>query len=731
MVKSASIPSFFCMAVILLMQTSSCTSCAGVPSDFNSVVLHATSLTLNAGQSSTITASVPRDNSGAGVSWVFTPGTGAPMPPGTFTVNSVTSATYAAPTTAVAQKFTVTITATSNSAAFAPETNSITITIEPTAALKITTTSLPNGTVGANYSAQLQASGGVPPYTWSLTNGTTLPAGLNLSQSGAITGVPMPTATGVDNTFTLQVQDSEMPAPMTASTTAGQLSITITNPLNGNYAFEFSGYNSGGLVVAAGSFTADGVGTISNGVEDVDSIQNGPRNQSFTGTFTFAAGSSTRGQIVFTSLAGSPTYDFAIDSTGAHARMVEFDSTGVRGSGQLEQQTAGANTCGSNTLSGAGPLGANFVFGISGATASETGVTPGPAAIVGRFTAEVPASNSTPGTIDTGEDDINYTGGVINESQTLSGTFQTSNLAARCSMSITQAVSTMNFSVYPVTSSGGLVTEAFMVETDTPSLTAPFVTVGKMIQQVGYPFTTPSNTISGPSVGGLSGSVIPSGDAAFLPFVAVSQLNPSSTTNFTLQLFENVGGAAASFTGSTITMTTNNNDSFGRFDTNLVSPVSPVFYVFGTNAAFCILENQNAPVLGVFEPQATGGFTTSQVAATFAEGTAFPDTSATTDFSGATTITSTGTSTGTIAATVDVSTSVANSSGQAITGTVNLSATGTTDGTGSLTLSSPTGFTGQFIIVSPTKIAAISTTAGDANPILFYLGNCESTCGED
>jgi hypothetical protein len=727
MVKSAKnkgISSFFCLAMFVMLQSNSCTSCSGVPSDFNKVVLHATSTDLSAGQSSTITASVPRDTTGAGVAWVFTPQVGV-VNAGTFTVNSVFSATYAAPTTFVAAKFTVVIQGTS--IAFPTEVNTITITIEPTATLKITTTSLPDGTVGTAYpSTQLQATGGVPPYTWSVATGA-LPAGLTLT-NGTITGTPLGPP-GVDNTFTLQVTDSETPTPMTATTTAGQLSITITNLLNGNYAFEFSGFNSTGAVVVAGSFTADGVGTISNGVEDVNSIAGPPKNQTFTGTFTITNGN--RGQIVFSSLAGTPTYDFAIDSTGAHARLIEFDATGVRGSGQLELQTASANTCGSSTLSGAGPLGANYVIGVSGATGNFSGVTPGPIAMVGRFTAEVPANNTTPGNIDTGEVDISYPQNVIVQSASFSGTFQATNQPAHCSMSLTQAVSTMNFSVYPVTSTGGLVTEAFVVETDALSSTAPFVTVGKMVEQLGYPFTIPSNSLASPSVGGLYGNVIPQGQSAYLPFVAVAQLNPSGGGAFTMPLFENIDGTPASFTGATISATLNPGDSFGRVDTTLVLPVEPVFYVFGPNEAFCILENLNAPVLGIFEPQSTGGFSTSTVAATFAEGTATPSTTATTDFSGVVTVASTGTSTGTIAGTQDTSTSVANTSGQTVTGTITLSGTGTTDGTGSLILTAPAAFTGQFIIVSPTKIAVISTTAGDLNPVLFYLGNCESTCGED
>ena len=722
MVKNAGIPSIFCFAMLLMMQSSSCTSCAGVPSDYNSVILNATSTKISAGGSSTITAQVPRDSNNEGVTWVFTPATGVPDS-GSFTVNSVTSATYTAPTASVPAQFTVSIQATS--IAFPSETKTITITVQQTAPLTITTTTLPNGVQGQAYpSTQLTATGGVPPYTWSVLSGS-LPNGLALSSSGVITGTP--TTPGVDNTFTVQVQDSETPTAQTASTTSGQLSITITNLLSGNYAFELSGYNAAGPYVVAGSFAADGVGTLSGGFEDVDSIQSGPSHNSFTGTFTI--GSDNRGQLVFSSLSGSPTFAFSLDSTGAHGRMVEFDSTGVRGSGQIELQNT--PTCANSTLSGTGQLGANWVIGVSGATGNFSGVTPGPMAMVGRFTAEIPASGTTPGTIDTGEVDLSYPQQVLTESGNFSGSFGASSQSARCTMTLTQQVSTMNFAVYPITTTSGLLTEAFVVETDSLSGSAPFVTAGKMIQQTRYPFTTPSTTMSASSVGGLTGSVIPTGQSAYLPFVGVSQLNSTGSLSFTMQLFENIGGSTANFTGSTISLAVNNNDTFGRFDTNLVNPISPVFYVIGPNEAFCILENTAAPVLGIFEPQSTGGFTTSGVAGNFTVGTTPPNTSATVDLSGQAVIASSGATTDSIAAVEDISASGGNTSAQVVTGTNTLSGTGATDGTGSVSLNLPAGFTGQSIVVTSTKIILISTTAGDVNPVLIELGNCASTCGED
>jgi uncharacterized protein YjdB len=87
---------------------------------------------------------------------------------------------------------------------------SATLTVQA-AALSITTTSLPAGSVNSSYSATLQATGGTRPYSWS-TSGT-LPPGLVLNAStGAITGTP--TTIGSYN-FTATVTDA---ASATAST---------------------------------------------------------------------------------------------------------------------------------------------------------------------------------------------------------------------------------------------------------------------------------------------------------------------------------------------------------------------------------------------------------------------------------------------------------------------------------------------------------------------------------
>ena len=62
--------------------------------------------------------------------------------------------------------------------------------------LTITTPTLPDATVGTNYTAQLAAVGGQPPYTWSSTPGSPAPPpGLDLATNGVVSGIPTTAAT--------------------------------------------------------------------------------------------------------------------------------------------------------------------------------------------------------------------------------------------------------------------------------------------------------------------------------------------------------------------------------------------------------------------------------------------------------------------------------------------------------------------------------------------------------
>lgn len=173
---------------------------------------------LDQGQKLNLTVTVANDATNKGVTFSLSGAACTGTACGTLTNVTITSVTYNAPA-GVTSNLTVTLTATS----VADPTKTATMTITVTPSPSVTTTTLPNGTVGAAYSATLQESGGVSPFTWSIVAGT-LPNGLTLAAStGAISGTP--TTPGTSN-FTVQAADSSVPQ----QTATKALSITITPP---------------------------------------------------------------------------------------------------------------------------------------------------------------------------------------------------------------------------------------------------------------------------------------------------------------------------------------------------------------------------------------------------------------------------------------------------------------------------------------------------------------------
>ncbi|MFN0169433.1 MAG: putative Ig domain-containing protein [Bryobacteraceae bacterium] len=113
----------------------------------------------------------------------------------------------------------------------------------------LTTSPLPQGTVGQTYNVALAASGGTGPYTWSLVTGT-LPPGVVLSTSGTLSGTP--TSSGTFN-FTARASDSlgvqvQKAFALTVNAGVQTLGITTTSPLP--HATQGQAYNL--LFAAAG-----------------------------------------------------------------------------------------------------------------------------------------------------------------------------------------------------------------------------------------------------------------------------------------------------------------------------------------------------------------------------------------------------------------------------------------------------------------------------------------------
>jgi hypothetical protein len=611
-------------------------------------------------------------------------------------------------TTAGVSTFTVTVTdatgASNTSVQFQIVVSSLALT---------TTSPLPAGTVNAVYpGVQFAATGGTPPYAFSVANGSNLPPGLSLSAAGDLAGTP--TALG-NYSFGISVTDSENPAAVITNTYT-----LVVNPvqdltlLTGSYAFSFSGYNASGFVAAAGSFTADGAGNITPGEADITTQQGNTLYKNITGTYT--AGQDGRGTITFTSITGSPTFAFAIDAgLSGHGRLIEFDAAPIvtRGSGRLEAQSV--STCvvtgtGTNTYSG------TFAFGGAGSASTLAAGGAGPVAFAGTFTATPPVSPATQGSLGSGEMDSNAPNNPQFGSggNTVTGTYQSGADAMHCTMAVsTSGLANLNYDVYPVSFE-----EAFMIETDSNSQTSPYVTIADMKQQFGQPFFTGS--MNGAMAGGVSGEVL---SGSYRPYVSVIQIVPSGAS-FEFQLTDNDAGVVTSTQGTpqAVSYTA---DQFGRVDTGgfTVNGVfQPVFYLVSDDEAFVVSMLNGGPISGHLDTQTLSSFTKASINGTLVEGTSAPAVSTDQNFSGYLTFDGSVTP-ATIVGVQDVSTSSANTSAEAVAGTYVLSSTGATDGSGTVTLTAPAAFTGAFYIVSPTKMVMITTTTGDTNPVLVIVGH--------
>jgi Putative Ig domain len=174
------------------------------------------------------------------------------LPPG-LSISSSSGLISGTPTTAGTSSITVTATDTTGASGSA----SFTWTVTP-APLEVTTTSLPGATLGSAYSATLAATGGTPPYSWSVTSGS-LPPGLSLSSSGTISGTPAEAGT---YSLTIQAADSSSPR----QTATAQLSITV-----GGCTTSITGSHTGQIVVGKGQFVCIGPNASQNGAITVNS----------------------------------------------------------------------------------------------------------------------------------------------------------------------------------------------------------------------------------------------------------------------------------------------------------------------------------------------------------------------------------------------------------------------------------------------------------------------------
>ena len=165
-------------------------------------------------------------------SWSITSGI---LPPG-LTLDTSTGAITGTPTASGSATFTAQVKDSNNKTA----SGIIYVTINNP--VSITTPALHDDYVGITYSTALSATGGTPPYTWIISEGS-LPAGLALNaSSGAISGTPA--VTGASN-FTVLARD----AVNAISSRAYTVNITDFGSIHGSVTDQSTGAPIAGATV--------------------------------------------------------------------------------------------------------------------------------------------------------------------------------------------------------------------------------------------------------------------------------------------------------------------------------------------------------------------------------------------------------------------------------------------------------------------------------------------------
>jgi hypothetical protein len=112
--------------------------------------------------------------------------------------------------------------------------------------LQVTSLALPGATAGSQYNTQLEASGGTPPYQWSLSPGSAnLPSSLGLGASGIISGTPSSNGVYYFYVRATDVLSNTVDQALSLTVNTGTVgpSVLLTGPkrfANGQFQFTFN-----------------------------------------------------------------------------------------------------------------------------------------------------------------------------------------------------------------------------------------------------------------------------------------------------------------------------------------------------------------------------------------------------------------------------------------------------------------------------------------------------------
>jgi hypothetical protein len=498
--------------------------------------------------------------------------------------------------------------------------------------------------------------------------------------------------------------DSSAPTPQTATQ---PLSLTVTTAtacgsgneslLTGQYAISLTGFDGSGPAGMLASFTADGTGKITAGVEDINS--SGPSGVQLnvpltTASSSYAIGSDRRGCLTLVAGGVTRVFRFSVGSitagVAASGRIIEFDNTGANSTGSIAIQDP-------TEFSNAAMSG-SYHFTVK---------SPLTAAAGGGLFAAVGVLNLS-GTTVTGSGDININGivdpGNVGYPTTpITFTAGTYNIGSngRGMLSFTlpgPPPITFNVILYVLSSN-----QLQMMSSDAQSATNNLFN-GFAAVQTGGPYGPSS--LSAESVLFASGQTGTGAGSASR--VEAGVFVPDGAGNFTFSGDQNSGG-----TTSTLTTTgTYTVDSTGRVLVTNTGGMMPVLlmYLGGGQYSFAMSTDTHV-MIGNAEPQSGGPFTNASLSGTFSFGTIDPVVAASALTAGVATYDGGGN----LTLTFDVNASGSLSLENTITGTYAVSSIGRV-----VTPSSGTTQTLTYI-KSPGTVVSFDYNSGDMNPTLWVM----------
>lgn len=444
------------------------------------------------------------------------------------------------------------------------------------------------------FTATVSPSGANRAVTWSLSGTGCTGASCGTIDATGKYAAPATAPTPATVTLTAtSVTDATKSASATITVT-----ITVTAPapadlakLTGPYAFLFNGGDSGGAVVIAGSFTADGSGNITGGLEDISRVSGVGTSVSFTGTYTVGTGANNLGSMTLTSTNPAVTSTFVFALGGFDMGVATkgrfqgtFATAGADGVGQLEKQ----DPAGFSAAAVSGP----YVLGFEGV--NDTG---GRFVVAGRFDANGVEA------LTNGQVDANSAGTLINQASMTGAYSVAASGRGTAALAITGVINPVNVSFYVVSRK-----KLFAMQTDARSATVKGALSGTIKEQSGGPFLVSS--LSGDAVVALQGV---SGTETS---VLVGQATANGAGSLNGVTDQNDAGVIV--LNQTLSGTyTVDADGLGRGTLTITGdPNFKTIYFEKPNKVF-IMDTNTGAQFGVAEAQAAGPFSNASVSGNY------------------------------------------------------------------------------------------------------------------